>query len=41
MEIKKIAYDFSVCKVEDYSLINLDAEYCFVGKRMRKSRLFA
>ena len=32
MEIKKIAYDFSVCKVEDYSLINLDAEYCFVGK---------
>lgn len=32
MEIKKIAHDFSVCKVEDYSLINLDAEYCFVGK---------
>ena len=32
MEIKKIAYDFSVCKVEDYSLVNLDAEYCFVGK---------
>ena len=32
MEIKKIAYDFSVCKVEDYSLINLDAEYCFGGK---------
>ncbi|MGN0343998.1 MAG: ACT domain-containing protein [Lachnospiraceae bacterium] len=32
MEIKKIAYDFSVCKVEDYSLVNLDTEYCFVGK---------
>lgn len=32
MEIKKIAYDFSVCKVEDYSLVNLDAAYCFVGK---------
>ena len=32
MEIKKIAYDFSVCKVEDYSLVNLYAEYCFVGK---------
>ena len=32
MEIKKIAYDLSVCKVEDYSLVNLDAEYCFVGK---------
>ena len=32
MEIKKIAYDFSICKVEDYSLVNLGAEYCFVGK---------
>lgn len=32
MEIKKLAYDFSVCKVEDYSLINLNAEYCFIGK---------
>lgn len=32
MEIKKITYDFSVCKVEDYSLVNLDTEYCFVGK---------
>ena len=32
MEIKKIAYDFSVCKVEDYSHINLDAAYSFVGK---------
>ena len=32
MEIKKIAYDFSVCKIEDYSHINLDAAYCFVGK---------
>lgn len=32
MEIKKIAYDFSVCKVEDYSLVNLDAAYSFVGK---------
>lgn len=32
MEIKKIGYDFSVCKVEDYSLIDLSAEYCFIGK---------
>lgn len=32
MEIKKIADNFSVCKVEDYSLVNLDAAYCFVGK---------
>ena len=32
MEIKRIDYDFSVCKVKDYSLVNLDAEYCFTGK---------
>lgn len=32
MEIKKIDRDFTVCKVADYSLVNLDTEFCFVGK---------
>lgn len=32
MEIKRIDYDFSVCKVADYTYVNLDAEYSFVGK---------
>ena len=32
MEIKKIPHDFSVCKVLDYSLVNLNAEYCFAEK---------
>lgn len=32
MEIKKIAQDFSVCKVTDSSLVNLASEYCFTGK---------
>lgn len=32
MEIKKLEESFSVCQVEDYSLVNLDAEYCFIGK---------
>ncbi len=32
MIIKKINYDFSICKVENYSMIELDAEYIFVGK---------
>lgn len=32
MELKKLNKDFSVCKVEDYSLVNLDAEYSFIGK---------
>ena len=32
MELKKLNRNFSVCKVEDYSLVNWDAEYCFTGK---------
>src|SRR5699024_899098 len=32
MEIKKLNQDFSVCKVMDYSLVNMDAEYSFIGK---------
>ena len=32
MEIKKIHQHFSVCKVKDYSLVNLDSEYSFIGK---------
>lgn len=32
MKLKKIEQEFSVCKVENISEINLDDEYCFVGK---------
>lgn len=32
MEIKRIDYDFSVCKVADYSMVKLDSEYSFIGK---------
>ena len=32
MEIKRITGDFTVCKVTDYTQVNLDAEYCFTGK---------
>ena len=32
MEIKKIDHKFSVCQVEDYSLVNLNSEYSFIGK---------
>lgn len=32
MEIKKIDHNFSVCHVEDYSLVNLNSEYSFIGK---------
>ena len=32
MEIKRFSYDFTVCKVKDYSGVDLDAEFCFLGK---------
>lgn len=32
IKIKAIGGDFSVCKVKDYSKVNLDAEFCFKGK---------
>ena len=32
MEIQKINEDFSVCKVKDFSSVNLGDKYCFVGK---------
>ncbi|MGN1305452.1 MAG: ACT domain-containing protein [Oscillospiraceae bacterium] len=32
MRIKEIDFDFTVCKVEDYSLVNLGSEYVFIGK---------
>ena len=32
MEIKRIDQDFSVCKVTDYSQVDIESEYCFIGK---------
>ena len=32
MIVKRIEYDFSICKVTDYSLVDLESEYCFIGK---------
>ena len=32
MEIKRIHQDFTVCQVKEYSLVNLDYEYSFIGK---------
>lgn len=39
MEIKKLDSDFSVCKVVDYSLVDLNKEFCFVGKTNEESSL--
>ena len=32
IKIKAIDGDFSICKVKDYSKVNLDAKFCFTGK---------
>ncbi len=32
IKIEPIDGDFSVCKVRDFSQVNLEAEYCFIGK---------
>ena len=32
MRIRSLAYDFAVCKVQDYSGVNLESPFCFIGK---------
>lgn len=32
MELKKLEHHFTVCKVEDFSQVNLEDEFCFIGK---------
>lgn len=39
MEIKRIAYDFSICKVKDYSLVDLDKEFVFIAKTDEENSL--
>ncbi len=39
MEIKILDYDFSVCKVSDYSLVNFESSYCFIGKTDEENSL--
>ena len=39
MEVKIIEYDFPICKVKDYSRVDLDSEYCFIGKTNEEKSL--
>lgn len=32
MKIKKIDFAFSICIVKEYSMANLENEYCFIGR---------
>ena len=39
MQVKKLDYDFSICKVKDYSKLILNSEYYFIGKTDEENSL--
>ena len=39
MELKKLRHKFSVCKVEDYSMVDLNQEFCFTGRTEEENSL--
>lgn len=39
MEIQQLDFDFSVCKVADYSQVNLEDIFCFTGKTDEENSL--
>ena len=39
MKLKELDREFSVCKAEDYSLVDLSAEYSFIGKTDEENSL--
>ena len=39
MRIKKMNRDFSVCRVADYTFVNLHADYCFIEKTEEENSL--
>lgn len=39
MTIEKLTPKFSVCTVENYSLVDLNSEFCFVGKTDKERSL--
>lgn len=39
MNIERIAQDFSLCKVRDYSMVDFEQAYCFTGKTAEENSL--
>lgn len=39
LKLKKINADFSVCKVQDYSLVDFSSEFCFTAKTDEENSL--
>lgn len=39
LTISPLSHDFSVCKVKDFSSVNIDAEFCFLAKTDEENSL--
>ncbi len=39
MILEILNYDFSVCKVKNYSVVNLNSKFCFIGKTDEENSL--
>lgn len=39
MKLKKIEYEFSVCKVTNYSQVDIESDYCFIAKTDEENSL--
>lgn len=39
MKVEKIDYDFTICKVKDYSQVNFKSEYVFIGRTEEENSL--
>ena len=39
MKIQRVHQDFSICQVEDYSLVDLESKYCFIEKTDKEKSL--
>ena len=39
MELKILDFDFSICKVKDYSKVNFESAFCFTGKTDEENSL--
>ena len=37
MKLNILENDFTVCKVTDYTMVNLSADFCFTGKTDNES----
>lgn len=41
MKIQRVHQDFSICQVEDYSLVDLESKYCFIEKTDEENLWYA